>query len=50
MGNDKPKDKGPLSPSMVSLKRTEGEGTGNTLKLDMYGVSPVICSPTGVAT
>ena len=50
MGNDKkkPEDKGPLSLSMVTLKRTGGEGPGITTCIaDMLGVSPVNCSPAG---
>ena len=37
---------------MVSLKRTGGKGTGNTphAQQDICGISPVICSPAGVAS
>ena len=56
MGNDIPEDIGPLSLSMVLLKRTGGEETGNTTLTAglgyaiVLGVSPSICSPVVVAS
>ena len=47
----KPEDIGPLSLSMVTLKRTLGEWPGNTTLIAGYvSCSPVIYSPAGVAS
>ena len=51
MGNDKPEDRKPLTLSMVLLKRTVGSEQGTPqAQWDMHGISPVICSPAGVAS
>ena len=51
LGNNNPEDIGPLPPSIASLKRTGGEGTGAAkAQQDMPVISPVICIRAGVAT